>query len=144
MSPDEWKKIVYFKASENWGDAGAISFDLVSALDRYRSYVSVPIAVTCGTQGEHEKNSLHYQGKAVDIVFPGQPIERLFDLCLSAMRFPEFRGIGLYTQWSYKGVKCGGLHLDVRDEHMRSQWMCAFPKVYTSLDVAHLTKAGLL
>ena len=113
---ETWQKVRYFEPTENWGDADAISDDLILRLDDFRHYLGIPCYITAGvsTSG-HSGKSYHYREQgacAVDCVFPdysGHPL----DLILDATRF-GFTGIGYYPHWQWKGEVVGGLHLDVR------------------------------
>lgn len=118
MKATDWDSIRHFKASENWGDVSKINFQLVKTLDLFRDYIATPIQITCGTQGKHIENSMHYLGKAVDVVFPSIKKADLFDLFLCALRF-SFGGVGIYPDWH----PMGGLHLDVRDAPFKAQWI---------------------
>lgn len=113
---ETWQKLQYFKKEENWGDADAISDDLLLTLDDFRRYVGCRIIITAGvaTSG-HSGKSFHYRDQgacAVDCVLPEYPRSQV-DLILDASRF-GFTGIGYYPHWTYQGKTVGGLHLDVR------------------------------
>lgn len=126
MTPEQWKQLKYFKPTENWGNPDLMDAKLIQTLDVFREYVSTPILVTRGTQGISDaKDSQHQYGRAVDIMFPQVGLGTLFDLMLQAMRFKEFTGIGIYPDWELggNGIRHGGLHLDVRPEITRAQWM---------------------
>lgn len=110
MNKADWASIRHFKAEENWGNPGLMQAVLVSELDAFRDYLAQNVVVTCGTQGKHADGSLHYVGRAVDIVVPGWT-RPLIDLWIEASRF-GFTGIGLYRDWCYNGNKVGGLHLE--------------------------------
>ena len=55
----------------------------------------------------HAPNSLHYEGRAFDLMFPKN---KLATAWLTAMRFPKFGGVGCYPRWAPDP----GLHLDTR------------------------------
>lgn len=110
MTPSEWKRIRYFGPKENWGDSSLMLFSFVSLLDAFRDFVGFPIVVSKGTQGEHVQTSLHYCGKAADIVFPGKAVSDSFDLFIAASRF-DFTEIGIYVGWDYQGNPAAGMHL---------------------------------
>lgn len=113
-----WDKARHFRpdGQDKWGDADAISDDLILALDDFRSFIGCPIYVTRGVATEgHTGKSYHYRAQgscAADMVIPDYKRGPI-NLVMDAMRF-GFKGIGWYPHWKY-GVKvCGGLHLDVR------------------------------
>lgn len=117
-SRETWSKLRYFKPNtiDNFGDPDAISDDLLLRLDDFRHFLMCPIYVTSGVrESKSGSSSFHSRDKgacAVDLVIPeyqGHPI----DLIFTAMRF-GFTGIGYYPHWSWKGIQCGGLHLDTR------------------------------
>lgn len=153
---DTWSKLKYFKkdGSDLWGDVDAINDLVLLRLDDFRHYVNIPIHVTSGVRPETDgKTSYHTRSRgscAVDVMCPdyaGHPI----DLILSAMRF-GFSGIGYYPDWSWNGLKCGGLHLDVRNlgsdsdgtlDYSHSQWMGIKrdgKQVYIPLTYANILK----
>ncbi len=147
MTPAEWKQLKHFSAFENWGEADRMQLRLVKALDIFRDVAGTPILVTCGTQGKHSEHSEHYQGGAVDILFPNIFLPGLLDLFLLATRFDEFDGIGIYPHWRLNGVAHGGLHLDVREVKSKAYWMGvpgAGGQRYVSLNAEHLRKYGLV
>ena len=106
----DWSKIKYFDANENWGDASKIDQSLLVGLDELRFKLGSPIIISSGTDGRHQVGSFHYDGKAVDVVAPNSHI---FNFFVTATRVKAFDGIGVYPEWSYRGIRCGGLHLDV-------------------------------
>jgi len=117
-SLETWSKLRYFKSvgPDVWGDTDAINDDVLLRLDDLRHYINVPVYVTSGVRPDTDgKTSYHTRTKgacAIDVVipeFPGHPI----DLIFTAMRF-GFTGIGYYPHWQWKGIQCGGLHLDTR------------------------------
>lgn len=118
----DWSKIKHFKRTESWGDADRMNPDLILALDEFREKLGQSILVTCGTQGKHVDKSLHYEGKAVDIVFPKNSVDLLFDAWFLALRMDKFKGIGLYPRWMCNGKYVGGLHLDMREGPL-ALWM---------------------
>lgn len=127
-----------------------MSHELLLKLDDFRDYLGSPIFITCGTQGEHAANSQHYQGKAVDVVFPDTKMG-LLDRFIAAERF-GFRGIGIYPEWKYQGRDFGGLHLDVRplsyeldgtQEYQQARWIC-YEGNYYGLTHANLKGFGII
>lgn len=116
-----WEKLKYFKQTENWGEPDKMDEALLLKLDQLRELVKEPININCGTQGEHVTNSLHYQGKAVDICFP-ESRKPLIDYYFLAERI-GFGGIGIYPYWRYDNQIIGGLHLDTRSVSIASRWI---------------------
>ena len=107
-----WKKIRYFTPDEEWGNAGKVNPYLIIALDELRHKVGSPIIVHCAysTSG-HSKNSMHYEGKAVDFHIKGMS---LVDQYLAAEKIGLFNGIGVYPFWNNPG-----LHIDIRTKPAR-------------------------
>lgn len=62
----------------------------------------------------HDGKSWHYKGRAFDVMFPRN---RLATAWLTAMRFPEWGGIGVYPFWRPDP----GLHLDTRPVGLQEQ-----------------------
>lgn len=124
MTLDQWNGIQHFKPSDSgFGDVSKIDYQIVSALDRYRDLLNVPILVTFGTQGVHLPDSQHYLGLAVDVVFPGQTLSALAGFFHQATTCGFFHGVGIYPAWKYQGIDVGGLHLDVRSSGGLHTWM---------------------
>lgn len=101
--------------------------------------IYVSSAYRAGDPKEHGKKL------AVDVMCPALP---LLDFFLAASRF-KFKGIGVYPDWDIdgKGPKCGGLHLDMRDEEDRALWMgvkSLGKQVYIALSQANLRAHGVL
>lgn len=132
MTDKQWKNIEYFGVKESWGDPEKMSYELIKTLDAFRRFIERPIIITCGTQGAHEPNSLHYSGDAVDIIIKRESImgravdmpRLLFADFLTLVRF-SFTGIGVYPEWSCEGVKIGGFHLEWASKPVieRKFWM---------------------
>jgi len=113
MTENEWTTIKYFKPTENWGDHLKMEYDLIAKLDAWREIIGIPVIVNCAyaTSG-HSKNSLHYQGRAVDGYIKGVADPReVYKLCLKA----NLNGIGIYPKWQ----PSPGFHLDNREKPMR-------------------------
>jgi hypothetical protein len=132
-SEEIWNKLKYFKKTENWGNADAISEELLLRLDAFRSVVGVPIVITRGIGGKsHSERSFHKSRKdrdgkeigncAVDVVLPSYDLSP-FDLVFEALKF--FNGVGWYPHWFGGGKVCGGLHLDMRPlvDGRKTTWM---------------------
>lgn len=114
MTAAEWKRIRHFGLGEAWGDPSLMAFSFVHLLDCFRDFVGAEIVISKGTQGTHVETSLHYSGRAADIVFPGLTIVNGLDLFIAASRF-DFAEIGLYRGWQYQGKPIAGMHLGYRD-----------------------------
>lgn len=149
MQPEDWAKLKHFKRSDNWGDPDKMSRSLLFELDAFRAFIGRPIVVTCGTQGVHSPKSQHYQGLAVDIVFPGAKPCDLIDTFFAVARF-NFNGVGLYPHWKMNGQKVGGMHLDQRvltpGQH-KAQWMAipiTTPEGKVSQQYINLTRHNLI
>lgn len=108
----KFKNLKHFTEKE-FDQPDKMNIVLLRELDMLREYLDRSIIITSSTGGTHTEGSQHYLGNAVDIIVPtfdGSP----FSLYLIAERF-SFSGIGVYPDWTYKGKRIGGLHLDVRD-----------------------------
>lgn len=149
MNSAQWERIDFFRKEEGqWGDPDKINFDLIRTLDQFRYYTGQVMWVSCGTQGVHAQNSLHYDGFAVDIVFPNRK-KHLVDLFVDASRF-SFSEIGLYPDWEYRGETVGGLHLGkgaglcLRKKY----WVCVDAgkgkKEYSPCDVQNFLDLGII
>ncbi len=154
-SKETWAKLKHFTPTgvDNFGDPDAISDVLLFRLDDFRNFLGVPFYVTNGVRSEDiNRASYHTRRKgacAVDVVIPefqGHPI----DLIFAAMRF-GFSGIGWYPHWEFKGLKCGGLHLDTRplgiepdgtQNYGHSMWMAV--KIGQSQKYIPLTYANIV
>lgn len=113
MTPQDWEQIRYFSPKENWGDPYKMEFGLIWLLDSFREFHGRPIFISMGTQGKHSPNSMHYVGKAVDLIIECGKSTKL-DVILSLFRFP-FTGLGIYPDWQYhKFSRSLGVHLDCR------------------------------
>lgn len=115
--------LVHFSKDEAWGDADAMHEPLLRELDSLRTYLRLPIIITCGTQGFHAKNSWHFKGRAVDFIIPVQGISAL-DITFSVFRF-NFTGIGVYSSWKYQGKTVLGFHVEIADPipNKRALWL---------------------
>lgn len=114
MTRQDWESLSHFDATENWGDPDLMEFEFVSELDALRDFEKTRMVVSCGTQGKHARGSLHYIGRAADIVYPDCTWDQLLDRFLTALRF-EFTEIGIYPDWRFDGRIVGGLHLGLDD-----------------------------
>lgn len=146
MTADQWKTLHYFKSTENWGDPDKMDFALIQELDSFRDFIKTPLLITRGTNGQHVDGSMHYLGRAADVVFPEVPLSGLFDIWIAAQRFVGFRGIGIYPHWQDAEIVRGGLHLDNRPGN-RALWM-GVPdgdgQKYVALSAQNLKSWGLV
>ena len=105
----QYEKDIYGR--EIFGDAFIISTDLMWMVDDmvtyakgvYRNAICIVHDIN---NGEHSENSLHYNGKAIDLHMEGMTLGQSVRI---AMRY-FFGGIGVYPDWKH-----GGLHLDIRN-----------------------------
>ena len=93
-----------------FADAFIISADLMMITDDMvtfakQEYLGSYCKVHDINQGKHTADSLHYQGKAIDLHMEGLNLGQTARI---AMRY-FFGGVGLYPEWNNPG-----LHLDVR------------------------------
>lgn len=142
MTNDQWKLLKNFKPTENWGDPLRMDFIFMALLDDFRTLVGTPIFVSCGVQGAHVERSMHYLGRAADIILPKVEREDLYKIVKHAQD-NGFGGIGLYDHWHYHGKVTGGLHLDNRSQH--ATWMGvkeSGKQVYKALSEENLIKYG--
>lgn len=125
---DIWSKLQYFRKNsvfDDWGNADLISSELLLKLDRFRNLCGSPVIVTCGTGGAHVEDSFHYSGLAVDVIIHPRPhIIHPVDGIFKAFKC-GFTGIGYYPDWKYKGMICGGYHLDIGlpNKELKRTWM---------------------
>ena len=156
MRSEDWKKLKYFKKTENWGDPNKINFALLKRLDALRGEIG-RCFVTSGTNGTHLPGSQHYLGRAVDFI----PIDfnkkirqgklHGLDLIFAVRRFP-FTGIGLYFFWNYRGQKVIGIHVDnrvqKRGEYRQALWMATrdeqLEQTYHDLSHENLKKFNII
>ena len=127
MTLAKWGTYRNFNEQEAWGDSSRMSHELLLALDDFRDYVRTPVLVLCGTQKEHTRHSKHPKGEAVDVTFLERGETPLFELFLSAFRFP-FTGVGVYPHWTHNGKTVGGLHVELTlGETPRKMWLGVRP-----------------
>lgn len=147
MNQSDWKLLKNFGPAENWGDPQRMDLQHLLLLDKLRTKLGTRMIVTCGTQGRHQENSLHYEGLATDLVFPELKPENLLDVFIEASRLP-FGGIGLYPFWRHANIVRGGIHLDSRKGD-RAYWLGVHSaqgvgQVYVALNSTNLLKYGLV
>ncbi len=147
MTVPQWLQMRYFHPTE-FHRPYDMQFSFMLAVDNFRHFIATPILVTSSNDPseKHSNTSLHYPGRAIDLVAPGFD-GTLLDLFIAATRF--FGGIGVYPDWRYNGRKVGGLHVDDRDEPgfwlgIRSKTKKKLPNIYLQLNEANLRKYGVL
>lgn len=121
-------KLKHFK-NEEFYDFSKMDKSLLERLDAVREYVGSPILITSSNEPfhKHQTNSQHYNGYAVDVIFPEWQ-GSLFSLYLILERF-GFHGIGVYPRWRLNDEIKGGFHLDMRplDSLHGARWI-GFPE----------------
>lgn len=131
MTENDWGKLKFLGGPRhNWGEKERIDRQVILTLDLALGEVGSPCLVTCGTSGKHIEHSLHYEGKALDIMFPDLQLQDLPDLFYIFCRYAAFNGIGMYSEWRMDlgpGIgqppKIGGFHLDVRPTTRKALWI---------------------
>ena len=92
---------------------------MMQAVKDFAAFLKEDVYVTSAYRpndpGQHGKRV------AVDVVVPAYA-GRLLDLYLTAERFAEFTGIGVYPYFEFSGKVVGGLHLDMRHTDA-ARWM---------------------
>ena len=129
---EDWRAIRYFGQAEvtsacedgAWSQVDAGSLYLLDQFAGYlvngqRLITSIAFLPTLNRLGQptaiwnspdsnsHEPNSMHYRGRAFDVMFPKNALAAAW---FTAMRFAKFGGVGAYPFWKPDP----GLHLDTR------------------------------
>jgi len=111
----DWSKCRFLRPNlGNWGDPHSMSADLVFAVDEFCFQEGVMPMVTSGTGGKHSKNSFHYKGQAIDVMFYNLKRYDLPRVMAAAMQYPAFTGVGLYSDWRFAKnfPPSGGMHFE--------------------------------
>lgn len=114
----DWKALKNFDKGEWKTDPNKVYPNLINTVDRLASFVKIAYPNTfcmihvAWEDKNHEENSKHYQGRAVDLHFQGIP---LFFQFMLAQQFP-FTGIGVYPYWNNPG-----LHLEIEENYIDSR-----------------------
>jgi len=111
MKPEEWNEIKHFKPDE-FDYPDFIDFNSLSMLDSMREKEKKIIIINSDFAFTgHSDNSMHYKGKAFDIVIKDKNTKEplpIIEQFLIAIRY-FWTGIGFYPFW-----KVPGLHVDTR------------------------------
>lgn len=110
----DWSRFRLLTEDMNWGDKCLIRPELLSELDAFLVFLGLKFFVSCGTDGKHAEHSLHYSGRAVDVLFVSPYPGHLLDAFTAALRF-QFTEVGAYPKWQFNGRTVGGLHLGRAD-----------------------------
>lgn len=106
MTPEDWKSVRHFEPSE-FSAPERMDYDFVKQLDAYRAKLGESVLINYSNgQEQHAAGSLHYEGKAADIMFHRHVT---LDDWMMATRF--FTEVGLYRDWERDGQVLGGLHV---------------------------------
>ena len=119
----DWRKVKHFKPEEFGPYADSMDPAIIYALDELRFLTGKKIIISRSHDPLSAKTSQHQGFGAVDILFPGTPPWKGFDLLLTALRIEAFKGFGIYREWKYNGQSCAGLHLDIRTSPGRVMWL---------------------
>lgn len=146
MTKEDWINTKMIKrgdpsARHNFGNANAIDRRVILLVDDFAAAHNRQVLVTCGTEGQHVKDSLHYQGKALDIMFPQLKRRELKEVYLQLLKYP-FGGIGIYSEWKLRpDWECiGGFHVDVREGDITATWMKGPDTGYIGVTIANMQK----
>lgn len=133
MSILDWEKIKHFKPTEHFGDSSKMNSEFMHSLDRWRTWVSMPMTVLEGyaTEG-HAPKSYHYYGRAVDLRINGRDAVEHLTFALQS----PFNGIGLYLWKDHEPF----LHLDDRQEFRRVIWISFEKNVYCPFSPINLER----
>jgi hypothetical protein len=148
MTDADWKSIRNFTPAE-FSAPERMDYDFLRQLDAFRAKVGEAVLINFSNGPErHAAGSLHYEGKAVDLMFRRRVT--LDDFLLATRYFTE---VGLYPDWDRPDTKDreGGLHVGyerfaVSFAQQRKYWMGVKHQgitQYVSLDAANLRRYGL-
>jgi hypothetical protein len=123
----DWTRYQSLTEDMNWGDQSLLAPDFIQELDQYLSYLKARFFISCATGGKHAEHSLHYSGRAVDVLFVDPYPGHLFDAFICAFRF-RFTEVGVYPKWKFNSQEVGGLHLGmvkhtVNESPRRKLWI---------------------
>lgn len=107
----KFDKLRYFTKEEFGTNANKLNEDLLMHLDKLRAAVGFPLYITSAYR-EGDKG-YHGRGLALDIVCPAWD-KSYIEFYEVVKNTDFFNGIGLYANWTYKGKKVVGVHIDMR------------------------------
>jgi len=130
MTKADWNYVHNFRESE-FDEPMLMDATLIHKLDVMRSYVGKPFVIhkSYATEG-HSKDSMHYQGKAIDGHFVGMTVLEQY---LIAEQF-NWGGLGFYPAWNQPGI-----HVDTRTLEMTekgARWWRDADGIYHDIDIA--------
>ncbi len=108
MTHFDWQKLAHFK-SEEFGIPELMDNDFMTRLEAFRVELAIPVYINYSNGKEtHEPNSLHYSGKACDVMLERSVTINDF---ICATRF--FSEVGIYPEWTNAKAPNakGGLHV---------------------------------
>jgi hypothetical protein len=130
MTLEDWNAVKVLRGDgHNWGDKKILDRKVVRLLDDFLLAQGLfDAVVTSGTGGDHATNSLHYQGKALDVMLPGT-LRRRLPALYALLLHAGFGGVGIYADWklSRNMPPIGGFHVDsrkIKDDHVAT-WLKA-------------------
>lgn len=123
----DWSRFQQINEEMNWGDKALMVPEFLYELDSFLVYLKQAFFISCGTGGQHAEHSLHYSGRATDVLFVSPRPGSLLDSYTGALRF-GFTEVGVYPRWKFNGREVGGLHLglaghDPNEAIRRKTWM---------------------
>lgn len=143
MTRYDWARLEHFKPTD-FGIPELMDKDFLTRLEAYRAELGIPIHINYSNGSEkHEPNSLHYIGKACDIMF--DRAVRINDF-ICATRF--FSEVGIYPNWQRAAAVTGGLHVGFnwsadRTVKQRRYWIGIKNKTTGANDYIPLTTEAL-
>ncbi len=107
-----------------------LDMDLVTALQKLRDFVSVPITIMSGYRNEAynkkiggSPNSQHLYGKAADIHIMSMEPEEIYYLVVRFNHIFGFTGIGLYDSFVHLDVRSTPSKWDLRKKDIKKPFI---------------------